>query len=70
MRGHGRSVEDIGGDYVVLPRGGIGDLTAEMDAWREAGGTHVSVVTMRRGLDSVDGHVDFLASFAHTLGRA
>jgi hypothetical protein len=40
----------FGGDYVLLPRGGIGELTAEIDAWREAGGTHVSVVTMHRGL--------------------
>jgi probable F420-dependent oxidoreductase len=70
VRGHGRSVEDFGGDYVVLPRGGIGELTAEIDAWREAGGTHVSVVTMGRGLDSVDGHIDFLASLAHALVRA
>jgi probable F420-dependent oxidoreductase len=69
-RGHGRSVEDFGGDYVVLPSGGIGDLTAEIDAWRDAGGTHVSVVTMGRGLDSVDGHIDFLASLAHALVRA
>ena len=65
VRGHGRSVEDFGGDYVVLPSGGIGDLTAEIGAWRDAGGTHVSVVTMGRGLDSVDGHIDFLASLAH-----
>jgi probable F420-dependent oxidoreductase len=70
VRGHGRSVEDFGGDYVVLPSGGIGELTAEIDAWREAGGTHVSVVTMGRGLDSVDGHIDFLAPLAHALGRA
>jgi probable F420-dependent oxidoreductase len=70
VRGHGRSVEDFGGDYVVLPRGGIGELTAEIDAWRAAGGTHVSVVTMGRGLDSADGHIDYLASLAHALGRA
>jgi alkanesulfonate monooxygenase SsuD/methylene tetrahydromethanopterin reductase-like flavin-dependent oxidoreductase (luciferase family) len=70
VREHGRSGEDFGGDYVVLPRGGIGELTAEIDALRAAGGTHVSVVTMGRGLDSADGHIDFLASLAHTLGQA
>ena len=63
----GRSVEDFGADYVALPRGGIGDLMAEIDAWREAGGTHVSVVTMGRGFDSVDGHINFLASVANAL---
>ena len=65
--GLGRSVEDFGGDYVALPRGGLGDLTAEIDAWREAGGTHVSVVTMGLGLDSADGHLDYLASVADAL---
>ncbi len=66
--GLGRSVEDFGGDWMVLPRGGIDELTAEIDAWREAGGTHVSVVTMGLGLDSVDGHIDYLASVAEALG--
>lgn len=67
VRGLGRSVEEFGADYVALPRGGVGDLTAEIDAWREAGGTHVSVVTMGLGLDSVDGHIDYLASVADAL---
>ncbi len=67
VSGLGRSVEDFGGDYVALPQGGIDDLTAEVDAWREAGGTHVSVVTMGLGLDSVEGHIDYLASVANAL---
>jgi hypothetical protein len=68
VRGLGRSVEDFGADYVALPQGGVAVLTAEVDAWREAGGTHVSVVTMGRGLDSADGHIDYLASVADALG--
>jgi probable F420-dependent oxidoreductase len=67
VRGLGRSVEDFGADYVALPPSGIGELTAEIDAWREAGGSHVSVVTMGRGLDSVDGHIDYLVSVADAL---
>ena len=50
VAGLGRSVDDFGADYVVLPGGGIDDLAAEVDAWREAGGTYVSVVTMGLGL--------------------
>jgi probable F420-dependent oxidoreductase len=65
--GLGRSVDDFGAEYVSLNPGGVGDLAAEIDAWREAGGTHVSVVTMGRGLDSVDGHIDYLASVADAL---
>jgi probable F420-dependent oxidoreductase len=67
VAGLGRSVDDFGGDYVVLPGGGIDDLSAEVDAWREAGGTHVSVVTMGLGFGSVDGHIDYLASVADSL---
>ena len=68
VHGLGRSVDDFGGEYVMALRGGVGDYSAEIDAWREAGGTHVSVVTMGRGLDSVDGHIDYLGSIAEALG--
>src|SRR6202045_976677 len=67
VSGLGRPVEDFGGDYVALPRGGVDGLVAAVEAWREAGGTHVSVVTMGLGLDSADGHLDYLASVAGAL---
>jgi probable F420-dependent oxidoreductase len=63
----GRSVDDFGGDCMAISRGSVGELTAKIDAWREAGGTHVSVATMGLGLDSADGHIDYLASVADTL---
>jgi probable F420-dependent oxidoreductase len=66
VQGLGRSL-DFGGDYVVLPPGGADDVTAEIDAWRGAGGTHASVVTMGRGLDSVDAHIDYLTSISAAL---
>ncbi len=69
VRGHGRSASAFGGDYVVLPWGDIDELRVEIDRWQEAGGTHISVVTMGRGLDSVDGHIDLLSGLAHALGR-
>ena len=63
----GRSVEAFGGDYVALSGADIGLLTREIDTWREAGGTHTTVVTMGLGLDSVGDHIDYLASLAATL---
>ena len=42
----GRPVEEFGGEYVALPGGGIHDLTAQIDAWRDAGGSDVSVATL------------------------
>jgi alkanesulfonate monooxygenase SsuD/methylene tetrahydromethanopterin reductase-like flavin-dependent oxidoreductase (luciferase family) len=67
VSGLGRPVEGFGVDYVALPGGGVGGLVAETGAWREAGGTHVSVVTMGLGLDSADGHLDYLATVAAAL---
>jgi len=67
VRSLGRSAEEFGAEYVVRPQGPPGDLLAEINAWQEAGGTHLSVVTMGLGLDSVDGHIDYLASVANAL---
>jgi probable F420-dependent oxidoreductase len=66
----GRSVDEFGGDSVTTSRRGVGVLAAKIDAWRVAGGTHASVVTMGLGLDSVDGHIDYLASVADALSLA
>jgi len=63
----GRSVKDFGADWVVLSRGTAAELTSEIQAWREAGGTHVSVDTMDRGLDSAEGHIEYLRSIAEAL---
>ncbi|HWF15598.1 MAG TPA: LLM class F420-dependent oxidoreductase [Acidimicrobiales bacterium] len=63
----GRSVEDFGGEYVALSGANVGELTKEIDGWREAGGTDVTVVTMGLGLDTVGEHIDYLASLAKTL---
>jgi probable F420-dependent oxidoreductase len=65
----GRPAENFGGDYVALPqRSGLRGLTAEVDAWREAGGTHVSVASTGLGFDSADAHLDYLATVADALG--
>jgi probable F420-dependent oxidoreductase len=67
VQGHGRSVDDFGADWLALPRGGVGNVPADVDAWREAGGTHISLVSMGLGLDSIDAHIDYLASVADAL---
>jgi hypothetical protein len=61
------SVEKFAADYVALPRDGLADVKAEVDAWREAGGSLVSVATMGLGLDSVDDHIDYFASVADAV---
>jgi len=66
-----RSIEDFGAEYVAPPQdGGVDHLMVEIDAWRDAGGTHVSVVTMGLGMTSVEEHADYLATVANALSRA
>jgi probable F420-dependent oxidoreductase len=67
VRSLGRSIEAFGAEYVARPQGGPGGLAAELDAWLQAGGTHFSVHTMGLGLDSVERHIDYLASVASAL---
>jgi probable F420-dependent oxidoreductase len=68
VRDLGRPADEFGADYLVAPgAGGVAGLPAQIDTWREAGGTHVSVVTMGLGLDSIDAHIDYIASVADAL---
>jgi len=67
LDGLGRPVADFGADWVLLPDGGTETLLAEVDAWRDAGGTHVSLATMGLGLNSAEAHIDYLASVANVL---
>ena len=63
---HGRSVEDFGAEYVALSQG-VDNLTEDVEAWRGVGGTHLSIATMGFGLDSIDAHIDYIASAASAL---
>jgi probable F420-dependent oxidoreductase len=68
LDGLGRAIADFGADWIALPAGGVETLIAEVDAWRDAGGTHTSLVTMGLGFDSADAHIEYLASVADALG--
>src|SRR5262249_55109528 len=34
-----------------------------IEKWRDLGGTHAAIDTMRKGLTTVDAHIDFIAEF-------
>jgi len=72
LASQGRSVDGFSAAFMARPHGGTGAraadaLKADVDAWTRAGGTHVSVLTMGMGLDSIEGHTDQLASVAEAL---
>jgi probable F420-dependent oxidoreductase len=68
VHGLGRPVEEFGADWVLTPRPDVAGLADEVKAWRQAGGTHVTVPTVGLGLDSIDEHIDHMNAIAGTLG--
>ncbi len=64
----GRPVEGFGAEYALLTNKGARDLAAKAEEWATWGGTHVTVVTMGLGLDSVEAHIDYFGSAAREFG--
>ena len=46
---------------------GVGKLSEDVEAWREAGGTHVSMVSRPWPMVTTEGHIDYLTSAAKAL---
>jgi len=65
----GRSVEGFGAESFVRTDKGPEAAVDRMHEWRDAGGTHASVVTMGHGFTTVDEHVDYLVRVATALQR-
>jgi probable F420-dependent oxidoreductase len=63
----GRPTEHFGAEFVAVPHDGLDGLRVDVDRWRDAGGTHLSVVTMGLGLDTIDAHIDYLTGVADGL---
>ena len=67
----GRPIAEFRAHYMVQNSRATGmDAQETVDAirrWRDAGGTHASVVTMGLGLDTVDKHIDQLADVRRRL---
>ena len=68
----GRDVEDFGAELIMRGRG-LDDpalWVEEVRTWQEAGGTHVSLVTMDSGLPDAKAHLDAIERFRHALEGA
>ena len=54
----GRDVDAFGFESIQQYSRGDNQWPGDIAAWREAGGSHISVVTMGANLTTVDGHID------------
>jgi probable F420-dependent oxidoreductase len=62
----GRTADGFGAEFIVQsPR--TDEVAAQAARWQQAGGTHLSVVTMNMGLDSSAAHLDLAASFRERI---
>ena len=64
----GRSVEGFGADLITTGSKTLEATVEAAERWRDAGGTHLSVLSMGKGLDSIDAHVDFIHDVRDRLG--
>ncbi len=59
---HGRDLDGFGLDLGILRATTVDATVAAIEEWRTAGGTHATVVTMRKQFQSVDAHIDFMGA--------
>lgn len=58
----GRSEDGFGYEFLSMRARTPDEIADNARRWREVGGTHCAVVTMRQGLDGLDAHLDHLAT--------
>jgi probable F420-dependent oxidoreductase len=59
----GRDVESFGFESIQQYSRGHNQWPGDIAKWRDAGGTHISVVTMGANLDTVDAHIDAMRTW-------
>lgn len=67
---NGRSVDAFGKHLNIHDKTKPEDVPDLFLRWRDAGGTHASVVTMGKGMTTVQQHIDYAARMAEALGKA
>ena len=58
LRELGRDVDAFGFESIQQYSRGDNQWPGDIAAWRKAGGSHISVVTMGANLNTVDGHIE------------
>jgi probable F420-dependent oxidoreductase len=62
-----RTPEGFGFELIPTRARSLTEVVDTARRWREAGGTHLAVVSMRLGLDTPAGHVDYFAAVRAAL---
>jgi probable F420-dependent oxidoreductase len=65
----GRSADGFGFELIATRAPSAATVVETAERWRDAGGTHLSVLTIKLGLDSAAGHLDYAATVKHALDR-
>lgn len=63
----GRTTDGFGAELLV-PSGDLAKMADAVARWRDAGGTHASMVTMGLGLDTAAAQIGHLAAIRETVG--
>ncbi|MGI9336526.1 MAG: TIGR03619 family F420-dependent LLM class oxidoreductase [Gammaproteobacteria bacterium] len=66
----GRGDDDFGFESLQRYDRGADRWAADINAWRTAGGSHISVMTMGAGLSSVDRHIDAIRQWREVYVNA
>jgi probable F420-dependent oxidoreductase len=70
LREHGRESEPFGFEQIQAYARGPEHWPQDIAAWRDAGGTHISVVTMNAGLNTIDAHIDAIGRWREAYAAA
>jgi probable F420-dependent oxidoreductase len=63
LAANGRADDDFGFESIQSFGNGANRWPGDIAAWRDAGGSHISVVTMGSGFDTVDAHIDAIGQW-------
>ena len=66
----GRSDDDFGFESIQQYSRGDNQWPGDIKAWRDAGGSHISVVTMGANLTTVDGHIEAIRRWREVYNSA
>ena len=66
----GRSADDFGFELIATRARSATEVTETAERWRSAGGTHVSVLTIKLGLDTAAAHLDYASSVKECTRRS